>query len=118
MTHNIYRSQSTSSFNSSFSHDSDSSDFISAAPDISDVFSLFHHVLHDVSDDYTLLGDFNLHHPLWGGAQAPADPMAENIISFFNAHFLHPLLPQGSITHSEDGRETTIDLVLASPPSK
>jgi hypothetical protein len=44
--------------------------------------------------------------------------MAENFISFFNAHFLYLLLPQGSITRSESGRETTIDLVFASPPLK
>jgi hypothetical protein len=44
--------------------------------------------------------------------------MVENFISFFNAHFLHLLLPLGTITRSENGFETTIDLVLASPPLK
>ncbi len=116
--HNIYRPQDTSSFISSFSHDSDSSDFFLATPDNSDVFSLLHHALLDDSVDHILLGDFNLHHPLWGGAQANADPMAENFISFFNAHFLHLLLPQGSITQSDNGCETTINLVFVSPPFK
>jgi hypothetical protein len=118
MIHIIYRPQGTSSFISSFSHDSDFSDFLSAASNNSDVFSLLHHALLDVSVDHILLGDFNLHHPMWGGAQATADPMAEKFISFFNAHFLHLLLPQGSITRSENGRETTIDLIFASPPLK
>ncbi len=118
MIHNIYRPQGTSSFLSSYSHDSDLSDFSSAAPDNSDVFSLLHHALLDISVDHVLLGDFNFHHSLWGGAQATADPMAENFISFFNAHFLHLLLPQGSITRSENGHETTINLVFASPPLK
>ncbi len=40
--------------------------------------------------------------------------MAENFITFFNAHFLHLLLPQGSITCSKNGCEITIDLVCAS----
>ncbi len=82
------------------------------------MFSLLHHALLDVSVDHILLGDINLHHPLWGGDQATTDPMAWNFISFFNTHFLHLLLPQGSITRSENGRETTIDLVFASPPLK
>ncbi len=75
--HNIYRPQGPSSFISDFSHDTDFSDFFSAAPDISDVFSLLHHGLLDVSVDHILIGDFNMHQPLWGGAQATADPMAE-----------------------------------------
>jgi uncharacterized ferritin-like protein (DUF455 family) len=78
MIHNIYRPQGTSSFIFNFSHDSELSDFFSAAPDNSNVFSLLHHALLDVFVDYTLLGDLNLHYPLWGGAQATADPLAEN----------------------------------------
>jgi hypothetical protein len=53
-----------------------------------------------------------------GWSLTTADPMAENFISFFNAHFLYLPLPQGFITCSENGRETTIDLVFASPPLK
>jgi hypothetical protein len=118
MIHNIYRPQGTSSFISSYSHDSDFYDFFLAAPDNSDVLSLLHQELLDDSVDHILIGNFYLHHPLWGGAQATADPMAENFISFFNAHFLHLLLSQGSIMQSENGYETTIDLVFASPPLK
>ncbi len=99
MIHNIYKPQGTSSFISSFSQDSDFSDIFLAAPDSSDIFSLLHHVLLDLSDDHILLGDLNLHHHLWGGAQAIADPIADHFISFFNAYFLLLLLPQGHITH-------------------
>ncbi len=98
MIHNIYRPQGTSSFISNFSHDSDFSDIFLAAPDNFDVVSLLHNVLLDNSVDHILHGDFNLHHPSWGGTQATADPMAENFILFFNAHLLHLLVPQGSIT--------------------
>jgi hypothetical protein len=68
MIHNIYRPQGTSSFISSFTDNSEFSDFFTAAHDNSDVFSLLHHALFDVSVDHILLGDFKLHHPLWGGA--------------------------------------------------
>jgi hypothetical protein len=68
MVHNIYRPQGISSFISNFSQESDLSGFFSAAPDASDVFSLLHHALLDTCVDHILLGDFNLHHPLRGGA--------------------------------------------------
>jgi hypothetical protein len=118
MVHNIHRPQGTSSFISRFSHDSEFSNYFLAACDNSDVLFLPHDVLLDQFVDHVLLGNFNLHHPLWGGAQVPANPMAENFISFPNAPFLHHLLPQGSITQSENGRETTIDLIITSPPLK
>jgi hypothetical protein len=75
-------------------------------------------MLLDTSVDHILHGDYKLHHPLWGGAQATVDTMAEKFISCFNAHFFHFLLPQGTIMHSDNGCETTIDLVFASPPLK
>jgi hypothetical protein len=56
------------------------------------VFSLLYYALLDVFVDNILLGDFNLHHPMWGGAQATADPVAGNFVSYFDAHFLHLLL--------------------------
>jgi succinate-acetate transporter protein len=55
---------------------------------------------------------------LWGGAEATADPMAWNFISFLYAYFLNELLPQGLITRSESGCETTMDLVFSFPPLK
>ncbi len=116
MIHNIYRPQGSSSFIFNFSQDSNFPDFFSAPPDASDVFSLLHHALLDTSADTILLGSFNLHHPLWGGDQANNDTLDEIFISFYTAHFLDLLLPQGTITRSEKGHETTIDLVLASPP--
>jgi hypothetical protein len=108
MVHNIYRPQGTISFISDSTYDSYYFSFFSAAPDISDVFSLPHHTLINAFVDHILLGDFNLYHLLCGGAQATTDTMAENFISFFNAHFLHLLLPQGSITHSEEGHDTAM----------
>ncbi len=64
MIHNIYRPQGTRTFLSNFSDNSDLSDFSSAAPENSDMFSLFHLPLLNISVDNILLGDFHLHHPL------------------------------------------------------
>jgi hypothetical protein len=118
MIHNIYRPIGSSTFISSFSQDSNFPDFFSATPDTSDVFSLLHNALLDTSADHFLLGDFNLPHPMWGGERATTDTLAENFISFFNAHFLNLLLPPWTITLSQNHSETTIDLVFASPPLK
>ncbi len=116
MVHMISRPQSTSSFISIFYDNSDFYNYSTAAPNNPDVYSLLYHILLDVSVYHILLGDFNLHHPLYGKAQAFAGPMTENFISIFIFHFSHSLLPQKSITGSENGHETTINSVLASPP--
>jgi hypothetical protein len=68
MIHNIYRPIGSSSFISSISQDSDFSYLFTASPDASDAFSLLHSKLLDTSADDILLGDLNLHHPLWGEA--------------------------------------------------
>jgi hypothetical protein len=112
MVHIIYRPKGPSPFISNFSGNSDISDFFSVSPDASDVLSLVHRELLDASVDHILLGDFNLHHPLCGDDQAATDNLSESFISFYNAHFLNLLLPQGSITRSENGHEMTIDLFL------
>ncbi len=113
---NFYRPQGHSSFISSQSYNSDFSDYFLAFPDNYNVF--FHLALLNVNFDQILLGDFKLYHSTWGGVQVSADTMAENFISFFNAQFLHLLLPHRSITQSENSYETTIDFIFASPPLK
>ncbi len=118
MIHNIYRPIGSGTFISNFSQDSNFPDFFSATPDTTDVFSLLHNALLDTSADHILLGDLNLHHPLWGGERATTDALAESFISFFNAHLLNLLLPPGNITWSQNCSETTIHLALATPPLK
>ncbi len=110
MIHNIYRPIGSSSFISNFSNDSSLPEFFATSPDTSDVFSLLHNALLDSSVDLILLGDFNLHHPLWGGERATTDTLSANFISFFDAHFLNLLLPPGTITWCQNRLETTIDL--------
>ncbi len=118
MIHNIYRPIGSGSFISNLSNDSIIPDFFSTPPDTSDVFSLLHHTLLDALVDHILLGDFNNHYPLWGGERATNKTPSGNYISFFNAHFFDLLLHPGTITWFQNCLETTIDLVLASPPLK
>jgi hypothetical protein len=75
-------------------------------------------LLQDTSVDHIVLGDFNLIHPTWGGLYVRPDSESEHLISLHNTHFLQLLLPPGTITREKSGHNTTIDLILASPPMK
>jgi hypothetical protein len=50
-----------------------------------------------------LIGDLNLHHPLWGGVDAFADPYAEQLISILVDANLQLLTPPGLITRRQNG---------------
>ena len=87
-------------------------------PHISD---LEHQVLEDLhdqikqlpDDQHIAIGDFNLHHPYWGGDNAREEEEAEELIFAMERLDLDLVLPRGTITYSESGRQTTIDLVWA-----
>ena len=66
--------------------------------------------------DVLLAGDFNRHDQLWGGDEVSADRQgeADPIIELMSEHGLCSLLPRGTRTWRNGGRESTIDLVLAS----
>jgi ribonuclease HI/exonuclease III len=58
-----------------------------------------------------LLGDFNLHHPLWGGlGRRETDPEAEDLIDIIGDFALHNTLPPGTITFEEGRVQSAIDL--------
>jgi hypothetical protein len=60
-----------------------------------------------------LLGDFNLHHPLWGGLNREAtDPESEDLIDIIGDFALHNTLPLGTVTYEEGRAQSTIDLCL------
>lgn len=65
---------------------------------------------------YLILGDFNLHHPVWGGDDARTDKEAETVLELMDSVNLEPWLEPGTKTRvgrqSQD--DTSIDLVLAS----
>jgi exonuclease III len=45
-----------------------------------------------------LLGDFNLHHPSWGGDFTTADREADTLVEMINSFGLNLLLPRGEVT--------------------
>ncbi|OOQ86154.1 putative reverse transcriptase [Penicillium brasilianum] len=63
---------------------------------------------------YLVLGDFNLHHPVWGGDAAPRDARAEDLLDLMESVGLDSWLAPGTITRDQAGSRSTIDLVLAS----
>jgi endonuclease/exonuclease/phosphatase family metal-dependent hydrolase len=60
-----------------------------------------------------LLGDFNLHHPLWGGLNREVtDLESEDLIDIMGDFALHSTLLPGTITYEEGRSQSTIDLCL------
>ena len=79
----------------------------SALPQVREALRQYH------TDDQVLLGDFNLHHPLWGGLNREAtDPESEDLIDIIGDFALHNTLPPGTVTYEEGRAQTTIDLCL------
>ncbi|CEJ62845.1 Putative Reverse transcriptase [Penicillium brasilianum] len=68
-----------------------------------------------------LAGDFNRHHPTWGGNNIPPRFIedASDLIDFFQTHNLHSCLPRGTATYwslSQPGRISTIDQTVTNRP--
>ncbi|OGE48027.1 hypothetical protein PENARI_c033G04144 [Penicillium arizonense] len=61
-----------------------------------------------------VIGDFNLHHPAWGGDSAVQDTHADALIELTDSADLDLWLAPGTITRDEAGHKTTIDLVFGS----
>jgi ribonuclease HI len=61
-----------------------------------------------------VVGDFNLHHPAWGGDSAIQDANADALIELTDSADLDLWLAPGTITRDEAGHQTTIDLVFGS----
>ena len=60
-----------------------------------------------------VFGDFNLHHPLWGGRTLLSQhAYADKLIDITEEHNLVQLTLPGTITYSQNG-ESTIDLAFA-----
>lgn len=64
---------------------------------------------------HIVLGDFNLHHPLWQGTRyRHVDDEATELIDLMDEHELEQLLPPGTVTYEKAEAKTTIDLIWAS----
>jgi exonuclease III len=65
------------------------------------------------TNEQVLLGDFNLHHPLWGGLNREVtDLESEDLIDIIGDFALYNTLPPGTVTYEEGRSQTTIDLCL------
>ncbi|KAJ3453598.1 hypothetical protein MRS44_017845 [Fusarium solani] len=63
--------------------------------------------------DQILVGDFNLHHEMWGGSHIPRiEAEAEDLVEIMEDYNLTNTLAPGTITYEENNRRTTIDLCL------
>lgn len=60
-----------------------------------------------------LLGDFNAHHPKWGGVGTVCDQHAEHLLQATGTRGLQLLTEQGDITWRRGTRESVIDLAFA-----
>src|SRR5204863_1176399 len=79
---------------------------------------ILHILTHEISlDKYEavlVVGDFNLHHPLWNPeGYHRQDPEADILIEAMMEAHLHPLLPPGTVTFPTNNEQggTSIDLV-------
>jgi hypothetical protein len=63
-------------------------------------------------EDFILLGDFNAHHPRWGGIGTRNDPQAEHLWEKVETYQLHMLTEQGRPTWERNGAKSVIDLTF------
>lgn len=62
------------------------------------------------SEEQIILGDFNLHHELWGGRTVRAsDPESDDLIDLIEEYQLGSLLPTGTITYDDENAQSCID---------
>jgi hypothetical protein len=65
--------------------------------------------------EHLVLGDFNLHHPLWSGPRNPAaHKAAEPVVETLLAEGMELATPRGTITWEARGLSSTIDLAFTS----
>ncbi|PPJ61057.1 hypothetical protein CBER1_07390 [Cercospora berteroae] len=66
------------------------------------------------ANERMVIGDFNLHHSLWGGEHiVRPDAEAIELIEIMEQNALQSTFPSGTITYEEGSSRTTIDLCLA-----
>jgi exonuclease III len=62
-------------------------------------------------EEQIILGDFNLHHELWGGLTVRAsDPESDDLINLVEEFQLSSLLPAGTVTYDDKNAQSCIDL--------
>lgn len=75
------------------------------------------------STSVILAGDFNRHHPTWGGNHIPPRFIEDaiDLVNFFQTNRLHGCLPRGTVTYwslNRPGRNSTIDQTVTDCPDR
>ena len=69
----------------------------------------------DQGGEHILLGDFNLHHPQWGGnGTFTQHRAADQLLNMLRSYQLHQLTPPGTITWENRRSHQTLDLTFGS----
>lgn len=66
------------------------------------------------NEEHIVTGDFNLHHPKWGGDEVRADTDAYELVVMTEEFRRKRTLPKGTITWRQGSRQSTIDLPFVS----
>lgn len=65
----------------------------------------------ETATEQMVVGDFNLHHSMWGKSDVPhTDPESEELIDLMNSFNLMSRLALGTVTYEEGAARTTMDL--------
>lgn len=65
---------------------------------------------------HIITGDFNLHHPRWGGQAVQSHhSLAEGLIETMQEHQMDLITPEGLVTWKTRGSQSTLDLAFTSP---
>jgi endonuclease/exonuclease/phosphatase family metal-dependent hydrolase len=70
--------------------------------------------LKEASGEILLLGDFNAHHPAWGGRGIACEQSAEHLLNETERRELALITPKGEVTWRRGAQNSVIDLVFAS----
>src|SRR5437763_2435120 len=66
----------------------------------------------EVEGEMILLGDFNAHHPVWGGTQAANEPQSGHLLIEMSRRGLQLLTPEGEPTWKRGMQQSVIDLTF------
>ncbi|GES66033.1 hypothetical protein ATETN484_0014000100 [Aspergillus terreus] len=70
---------------------------------------------HTAMTEHVVVGDFNLHHPAWGGSDVPhVEIEAEGLLGLMDRHRFELLTEAGTATWSRGSLQSTIDLTWVS----
>ena len=84
------------------------------AQEANELSRLYETLKYHRNSEQIMLGDFNLHHALWGGPGVKQDDGADELIMIAEEFAMEQLLPAGTVTY-EENCQTTIDLIFSTP---